>query len=285
MFKIINNNIMKKKILFVLLSLFLVSSFTFADDSLKTIKEFRKINQKAFTIGEKLNFEINYGFVTAGTAVLEILPEYQVINGKNCFDVNASVNSNTSFEWVYKFTERFRSLIDADGIFPWRFEQTINEPNYSKIYEANFDQENLKVKIASTVKGDKKPDEEYNIQQYVHDIISAFYFARTFDFSGSKEGDLYYIPYFHKNSTVSLPVKFLGRETADVSAGEFKCIMLQPNVKEGDVASKADDIVVWVTDDAIKMPVMVKVNIIIGAVKVELTKYSGLAGPLTSKVN
>lgn len=285
MFKIINNNIMKKKILFVLLSLFLVSSFTFADDSLKTIKEFRKINQKAFTIGEKLNFEINYGFVTAGTAVLEILPEYQVINGKNCFDVNASVNSNASFEWVYKFTERFRSLIDADGIFPWRFEQTINEPNYSKIYEANFDQENLKVKIASTVKGDKKPDEEYNIQQYVHDIISAFYFARTFDFSGSKEGDLYYIPYFHKNSTVSLPVKFLGRETADVSAGEFKCIMLQPNVKEGDVASKADDIVVWVTDDAIKMPVMVKVNIIIGAVKVELTKYSGLAGPLTSKVN
>jgi len=276
---------MKKKILFVLLSLFLISSLTYADDTLKTKTEFRNITQKSFTAGEKLTFEINYGFVTAGTAILEILPDYQMINGRKCYDINASVNSNTSFEWVYKFTERFRSLIDVEGIFPWRFEQTINEPNYSKIYEANFDQENLKVKIASTVKGDKKPDEEYNIQQYVNDIISAFYYARTFDYSRSKEGDLYYIPYFHKSSTVSLPVKFLGRENADVSAGEFRCIMLQPNVKEGDLASKAEDIVVWVTDDAIKMPVMVKVNIIIGSVKVELTKYSGLSGPLTSKVN
>lgn len=276
---------MKKKILFVLMCLFFVSSLIYADDTIKTAKEFRKINQKAFTTGERLTFEINYGFVTAGTAILEISPEYQIMNGRKCFDVFANVSSNASFEWVYKFTERFKSYIDAEGIFPWRFEQTINEPNYSKIYEANFDQENLKVKISSTVKGDKKPDEEYNIQQYVHDIISAFYFARTFDYSGSKEGDIYYIPYFHKSSTVSLPVKFLGRETVDVSAGEFRCIMLQPNVKEGDLASKAEDIVVWVTDDAIKMPVMVKVNIIIGAVKVELTKYSGLAGPLTSKVN
>jgi hypothetical protein len=275
---------MKQKLLMVLLGVFLISSFSFADDTLKTAKEFRKINNKAFTAGEKLSFEINYGFVTAGTATLEIAPEYQMINGRKCFDIFANVGSNESFEWVYKFTERLKSYIDVEGLFPWRFEQTINEPNYSKIYEANFDQDNLKVKIASTVKGDKKPDEEYNIQQYVQDIISAFYFARTFDYSSSKAGDVYYIPYFHKNSTVSLPIKFIGRETTEVTAGEFKCIMLQPNVKEGDLASKADDIIVWVTDDAIKMPVKVQVSIIIGSVKVELTKYSGLAGSLTSKV-
>jgi hypothetical protein len=276
---------MKKKILLALLTVFFISSMSFADDTTKVKKEFRNLSQKSFTAGEKLSFEINYGFVTAGTATIEIMPDYQMINGRKCFDINANISSNTSFEWVYKFTERFRSLVDVEGIFPWRFEQTINEPNYNKMYEANFDQENLKVKIASTVKGDKKPDEEYNIQQYVHDIMSAFYFARTFDFSTSKNGDIYYIPYFHKNSTVSLPVKFMGRENADVSAGEFRCIMLQPNVKEGDIASKAEDIIVWVTDDAIKMPVKVQVNIIIGSVKVELTKYSGLAGPLTSKVD
>jgi hypothetical protein len=276
---------MKKKILFVLLTVFLISSLGFADDTTKVKKDFRTLNQKSFTAGEKLSFEINYGFVTAGTAIIEIAPDFQMINGRKCFDISANVSSNSSFEWVYKFTERLRSLIDVDGIFPWRFEQTINEPNYSKLYEANFDQENLKVKISSTVKGDKKPDEEYNIQQYVHDIMSAFYFARTFDYSNSKEGDVFYIPYFHTKSTVSLPIKFLGREKTEVSAGEFNCIMLQPNVKEGDIASKADDIVVWVTDDAIKMPVKVQVSIIIGSVKVELTKYSGLAGPLTSKVN
>ena len=141
------------------------------------------------------------------------------------------------------------------------------------------------IEIAQTVKGDKKPDEEYTIQQYAQDIISSFYYARTLDFSNSKEGDVVKIPYFHKNSTVPLPIKFLGREDAETDAGKFRCIMLQPNVKEGDIASKADDIVVWLTDDDIKMPVKVQIGIIIGSVKVELVGYSGLSGTLKSKIN
>lgn len=254
-------------------------------DTTTSKKDFRKINQVAFKNGEKLTFTITYGFATAGSAVVEILPDYQIINGRKCYSINANVNSNPSFEWIYKFQETFNSMIDAEGIFPWKFDQSIREPKFQKDYEAVFDQENLKIKISQTVKGDKKPDEEYTIQQYTHDIISAFYFARIQDYSNSKEGDVIRIPYFHKNSTVSLPVKFLGREEAETDAGKFRCIMLQPNVKEGDIASKADDIVVWLTDDDIKMPVKVQIGIIIGSVKVELVSYSGIAGNLKSKID
>lgn len=282
---------MKINLILVIIISFLIPVSLKAQDS-TAIKDttaakkiYRKIEQNAFKTGEKFTFQINYGFVTAGTAVMEILPDYQIINGRKCFAVNVNVTSNTSFEWVYKFQETLNSMIDAEGIFPWKFEQTIREPNFSKDYEAIFDQDNLKVKIAQTVKGDKKPDEEYTLQKYANDIISAFYYARTLDFSNSKEGDLVAIPYFHNKSTVSLPVKFLGREDAETDAGKFRCIMLQPNVKEGDIASKADDIVVWLTDDAIKMPVKVQVSIIIGSVKVELVSYSGLAGNLNSKMN
>ena len=112
---------MKKQILLVLLTVFLISSVSFADDTTKVKKDFRNLTQKAFTTGEKLSFEINYGFVTAGTATIEVAPDFQMINGRKCFDINANISSNSSFEWVYKFTERLRSLIDADGIFPWRF--------------------------------------------------------------------------------------------------------------------------------------------------------------------
>jgi hypothetical protein len=258
---------------------------TVVADTSSAIKEYRKISQNAFKTGEKFTFQINYGFVTAGIAVMEILPDYTIVNGRKCYAIDVRVSSNPSFEWVYKFTEGLKSNIDAEGIFPWKFEQSIREPNYIKDYEAIFDQDNLKVKISQTVKGEMKPDEEYVLQKYAQDIISSFYYARTLDFSNSKEGDIISIPYFHKKSTVSLPIKFLGREEAETDAGKFKCIMLQPNVKEGDLASKADDIVVWLTDDAIKMPIKVQVSIIIGSVKVELTSYSGLAGNLNSKID
>ncbi len=258
---------------------------TSVKDTTAAKKEFRKINQIAYKTGEKFTFQITYGFVTAGSATMEILPDYQNINGRKCYAVNVDVGSNPSFEWVYKFKETLKSLIDVEGIFPWKFEQSIMEPKYSREYEAIFDQDNLKIKIAQTVKGEKKPDEEYTLQQYSQDIISSFYYARTLDFSNSKEGDVVRIPYFHKNSTVSLPIKFLGREEAETDAGKFRCIMVQPNVREGDLSTKADDIVVWLTDDAIKMPVKVQVSIIIGSVKVELVSYSGINGNLNSKIN
>ncbi|MCK5591992.1 MAG: DUF3108 domain-containing protein, partial [Candidatus Pacebacteria bacterium] len=45
------------------------------------IKEFRKIENKAFTVGEKLTFDVKYGFITAGIAVIEI-PKIKKIGGR-----------------------------------------------------------------------------------------------------------------------------------------------------------------------------------------------------------
>ncbi|MCZ7616134.1 MAG: hypothetical protein M5T52_21915 [Ignavibacteriaceae bacterium] len=40
--------------------------------SSSTKEEFRTVENKAFKEGEKLTFDLNYGFVTAGIAVMEI---------------------------------------------------------------------------------------------------------------------------------------------------------------------------------------------------------------------
>ena len=44
----------------------------FANDSYSQKSEFRKIDNKAFKLGEKLTFEVNYGFITAGYAEYSI---------------------------------------------------------------------------------------------------------------------------------------------------------------------------------------------------------------------
>ena len=77
---------MKNKLALAVILITLISNFSFADDSTIT-KEFRKISQNAFKPGEKLTFEINYGYVTAGEAIMEIDPVYQTINGRKCYDI------------------------------------------------------------------------------------------------------------------------------------------------------------------------------------------------------
>lgn len=239
----------------------------------KQNEEFRTIENKAFKEGEKLTFDLNYGFVTAGIAVMEI-SRIKKISGRNAYHVNFQVNSVPSFDMFYKVRDRYESYIDVEGLFPWRFEQHIREGGYTRDFSAFFDQRKGKAKTS---------EGEYEIPPYVNDIVSAFYFARTFDYSNMKENDLFHLQNFYKDKVYDLDVKYLGKETIEVPAGKFNCIIVEPLVKEGGLFKHEGNIIVWLTDDDLKLPVKVRTKIIIGYVEAKLTTYEGLAGKLTSK--
>ena len=235
--------------------------------------EFRTLENKAFKEGEKLTFDLNYGFVTAGIAVMEI-PKIKKISGRNAYHVTFEVNSVPSFDMFYKVRDRYETYIDVEGLFPWRFEQHIREGGYTRDFSAFFDQ---RKGIAKTSEG------EYEIPLYVNDIMSAFYYARTIDYSDMKVEDRIHLQNFYKDKVYDLDVRYLGKETIEVPAGKFDCIIVEPLVREGGLFKHEGNIIVWLTDDELKMPVKVRTKIIVGYVEAKLTNYEGLAGNLTSK--
>ena len=235
--------------------------------------EFRVLVNKAFKEGEKLTFDVDYGFVTAGVAVMEI-PRIKKISGRNAYHVTFEVNSVPSFDVFYKVRDRYETYIDTEGLFPWRFEQHIREGGYTRDFSAFFDQR----------KGRAKTSEgEYEIPKYVNDIVSALYYARTLDYSNLKVNDLIHLQNFYKDKVYDLDVRYLGKETVEVPAGKFNCIVVEPLVKEGGLFKHEGNIFVWLTDDGLKIPVKVRTKIIIGHVEGKLTSYEGLAGELKAK--
>ncbi len=60
----------------------------------------RYIENVAFGVGERLSFDINYGFINAGTATMEVvrLIEY---GGRPCYQVVTRANSNSFFSTFY----------------------------------------------------------------------------------------------------------------------------------------------------------------------------------------
>ena len=250
-----------------------ISNFLIAPQTSTPNNEFRVVENEAFKEGEKLTFDLNYGFVTAGVAVMEI-PRIKRISGREAYHVTFEVNSVPSFDMFYKVRDRYETYIDVEGLFPWRFEQHIREGGYTRDFSAFFDQ---RKGIAKTSEG------EYEIPLYVNDIMSAFYFARTFDYSSMKVNDIINLQNFYKDKVYDLDVKYLGKETIEVPAGKFDCIMVEPLVKEGGLFKHEGNIIVWLTDDELKMPVKVRTKIIIGYVEAKLTNYEGLAGELRAK--
>lgn len=235
--------------------------------------DFRKVTNKAFKEGEVLTFDVKYGFVTAGIATMSI-PKIRRISGRDAYHVLFEVNTVPSFDWIFKVRDRYETFIDTEGLFPWRFEQHIREGSYSRDFSAFFDQRRGKAKTS---------EGEYDIPLYVNDIVSAFYLARTFDYSKMKINDRIHLQNFYKDKVYDLDIRYLGKERITVAAGTFDCIIVEPLVLEGGLFKSEGNIIIWLSDDDLKIPVRVKTKVVIGSIDADLTSYTGLAGQLKSK--
>lgn len=234
--------------------------------------EFRKVENNAFKVGEKLTFDVKYGFVKAGVATMEV-PRMKKISGRDVYQITFQVASVPSFDWFYKVRDRYETYLDSDGMFPWRFEQHIREGGYSRDFSAFFDQRSGKAKTS---------EGEYNIPKYVNDIVSAFYLARTFDYSKMRKGERVHLQNFYKDKVYPLDVVYHGTEKVTVDAGTFNCIIVEPLVQEGGLFKSEGNIMVWLSNDNLKIPVKVKTKVIVGSIDAELSSYQGLAGRINA---
>jgi hypothetical protein len=237
---------------------------------------FRTVKNDAFGYGERLDYKVGYSFITAGEGYFHIQPNPIYRNGRECYDVRFQVNSLKSLEWIYKVKDRYRTALDVAGIFPWEFEQNIREGNYKRDEKAIFDQsKNLAI----------RNEKSFKVSPYIHDIVSAFFYVRTLDLGSMKKGYVFYLQNFYDDTTFTLGVKIHGKQTVEVPAGKFRCVVIEPLVVQGGLFKSEGNIFIWLTDDDRKIPVKVSTKILIGYVSSELVSYKGLRGPLNAKIN
>ena len=80
----------------------------------------RILTQTAFALGERLVYDVGYSFITAGEAVFSI-PSIDTMHGRECYQVLFTVKSTPTFSFFYKVDDRYETILDKKGIFPWRF--------------------------------------------------------------------------------------------------------------------------------------------------------------------
>lgn len=220
----------------------------------------RYIDNVAFGVNEKLSFDINYGFINAGTATMEVanIIEYE---GRPCYQIISRAYSNSFFSTFYKVEDRMESIVDAIGLFSWRFEKNLREGSYKSDRMYTLDQRNHQV----AYKGDT-----LEIAQYTQDAFSAIYFLRT---QPLELGDTVHIDNFTDGRFYTMKVIVHKKETISVKAGTFDCILVEPLLKAVGVFKNSGKLKVWLTDDRLRMPVLMKSKVLVGSISAELTDY------------
>lgn len=242
--------------------------------------EYRTIDNNAFDFGEKLKFRVYYhsfltGKVDAGTATLEVKNTLRRFGGREVYHIVGIGKSNRTFDLFYKVRDHFESYVDKISIMPHFFIRRTKEGGYTKDDDVIFDHQNL---IAQSRKKITK------ITPYIQDIISASYYARTLDASNLVIGENISVNFFLDDSSYVSVIQFVGREVVETETGTYRCLAFKPMVVTGEVFSNPYPMTLWVTDDKNKMPVLAKSEVIVGSVKMELVKFSGLANPVEARV-
>ena len=238
----------------------------------ETVFKYQKIDNKAFKVGEKLEYKFAYGLINAGTATLEVKKHPKKINNREILHIDGKGQSNKAFDLFFKVRDSYETYIDEEGIFPWLFVRRIHEGGYEKAQDYKFFQHQGKVK--------NEDEEVYSVPHGIQDMLSSFYFARTLDFSNIKKGDEFEFMSFVDEEIYPLRIRYSGKKTIKIKQGKFDCLVFHPVIQEGRIFKSDEDLTVYITNDENKIPVLAKAKILVGSLRMELTDYKNLANPL-----
>lgn len=236
----------------------------FADQKLSMVKPFKE--------GEKISYLAHYGWLDAGTADLTIKRQDTTIDGNPVFHAVGEGKTLNVFEWFYKVRDIYETYLDENTLAPRKFKRRVNEGGYIINRDYHFEPE--KGRVNTKAKGQIKTPSD------VQDMLSSFYYLRALDFSDAKPGQIYRINAFMDYEMWPFYVKYKGIEEVTVNMGTYRCHKFVPVVQEGRVFKSEEDMNVWVTADANKIPILLESKILVGSVKLEITGYSKLVAPI-----
>jgi hypothetical protein len=259
---------MKKLIFFITLFL---TTLTFG----QSVKNIVPDKKNAFQGGEWLKFRMSYSnFLNAGYSTIEVRNTNN--KGKEAFHILGKGKSTGLLSLFFKVEDDYQTFMYKESLKPYRFIRKINEGGYTKDQEIFFDHDS---QLATVNNYKHKTVEKHPISSNIQDMLSALYFLRNQDISNLNKGDHIELQMFIDDEVTKFKLLFLEKEIIKTKFGKVKAVAFRPLVQTGRVFKEQESVTVWVSDDANKIPLLIKANLAVGSLRADLDAFKGLANP------
>ena len=258
------------RIVLILLVVFSISNNVFSQC---------EIEEYVFKSGEKLSYNVyyNWGFIWVSAGDVEFLAKDTVIKNKTFWHFVSTGTSYESYDWIYKVRDRYESIALKIDLEPLYYKRKTSEGNY-KVNNKYVFRKKEGVVYTFTENTDspyKKDTLEY--KDCLFDVLSATYFTRCIDFDNIDKSKSIPIKTLIDNEIITIEVKYIGKEIIeDKEERKYNTIKFSTTVVEGSVFKAGEEINVWVSDDENKIPLLIEAKILVGSVKVYLSKKENI---------
>ncbi|MCK4237348.1 MAG: DUF3108 domain-containing protein, partial [Candidatus Krumholzibacteria bacterium] len=162
---------------------------------------------------------------------------------------------------IFKVRDRVESFIDYDNLFSLRFEKHLREGKFRRDEKVRFDQKNH-IAIYD--------DKEFRIAPNTQDFLLALYYIRTLHID---VGQAVALANHTSGKNYPIYIRVLRRERVSVIAGEFDCIVVEPVLQTPSIFEQKGKLTIWLTDDKVRMPVLMQSKVLIGSFEAVLKEY------------
>lgn len=225
-----------------------------------------------FQAGEKLYFEMSYGWLVGGKANVEL--KETTYQGKQVFHAKASGYTVGLADKLFYVFDVYESYFDQETSLPIKAIRNVRENEYKRYQEDYYDHE--KKTVFSLDKGTVK------VKDMTFDVISASYYLRREKLTTIKPGEIIKIHTFFHGDPWELIIRFKGYETIKTDLGKIECMKFKPVVEKGTFEDE-DALSIWLSKDNNHIPVRIQMDFFVGSFKTDLVGYSGLKNTLIIK--
>jgi hypothetical protein len=217
--------------------------------------------------GERLDFELKWGVMAVGESHLTARAAVMAA-GEEAWHLVSEAVSASWIDTFFKVRDRNDAWMAVSDHRSLGYSKDIREGSWRLKEWVHFDYSTMTFR-GQRVKKDGEPYAvEGTLPGRVNDILSALYAARLMPL---EPGAVYSMD-VNTRKNWKLDIAVLKREKIKTVLGKKKCLVVEPRVGEEGIfaAKKGKRLLVWITDDELRVPVLLKAEVFIGAVTAEL---------------
>ncbi len=150
-------------------------------------------------------------------------------------------------------------------VTPYNYKLKTSEGRHKKDKEVYFDFRTRKATYYSYL---DREQQVFDIGEFTMDALSCFFYVRYLPLHVGKS---VFVEIFDNKKLYKAEVQVLRKEELQTPLGTFQTILIKPVLLSEGIFSRKGDILIWLTDDDKRLPVLLKTKVKVGSISATLT--------------
>ena len=208
-----------------------------------------------WAIGERLEYNVKFGFFNVGRATMEVLG-IDTVRGEPCYHVQWIINGGAL---GYHLRDSLQTWFGVRDLVSRRFIQDTDENGRMRYRHYEIYPERMTWIRNETDSGSTAPDPL--------DDASFFFFARTVPLENKQT---YRFNRYFMADRNPVTIRVIQRHTISVPAGRFRSVAIQPIFKSRGMFGEGGSAVIWFADDSTRIPLRIRASLPVGTLELSL---------------